>query len=139
VISLAGGWPDTSTFPPDSYAALMSTVASRSCARALQYGPTEGLMLVKNCVAQVMRSEGWNRSGRGGVDRRRQQVIDIVCRRARSPAPVVSVAPTPAAVSIPSLRITWATQFLTSISPSVGPYWSARAHERLATVLISAA
>src|SRR5437870_1620340 len=58
VISLAGGWPDTSTFPPDSYAALMSTVASRSCARALQYGPTEGLGLVKNCVAQVMRSEG---------------------------------------------------------------------------------
>ena len=46
VISLAGGWPDTSTFPPDSYAALMSTVASQSCARALQYGPTDGLALV---------------------------------------------------------------------------------------------
>ena len=29
VISLAGGLPDTSTFPPDSYAALMSTVAAR--------------------------------------------------------------------------------------------------------------
>ena len=58
VISLAGGWPDTSTFPPDSYAALMSDVAGNSCARALQYGPTEGLMLVKQCVAEVMRSEG---------------------------------------------------------------------------------
>ena len=43
VISLAGGLPDTSTFPPDSYAALMGTVAGESCARALQYGPTEGL------------------------------------------------------------------------------------------------
>jgi 2-aminoadipate transaminase len=40
VISLAGGLPDTSTFPPDSYASLMSSVAAGSCARALQYGPT---------------------------------------------------------------------------------------------------
>src|SRR5579871_3192971 len=58
VISLAGGWPDTSTFPADSYAALMSRVASESCARALQYGPTEGLSVVKRCVAQVMAAEG---------------------------------------------------------------------------------
>src|SRR5436305_310645 len=58
VISLAGGWPDTSTFPPDSYAALMSTVASNSCARALQYGPTEGLTMVKRCIAEVMQAEG---------------------------------------------------------------------------------
>ena len=49
---------DTSTFPADSYAALMSTVASKSCARALQYGPTEGLSLLKACIAQVMQAEG---------------------------------------------------------------------------------
>src|SRR4249919_3583650 len=42
VISLAGGMPDTSTFPPDSYASLMNTVAAESCARALQYSPTDG-------------------------------------------------------------------------------------------------
>ena len=30
VISLAGGMPDTSTFPPESYAALMSSVAAQS-------------------------------------------------------------------------------------------------------------
>jgi 2-aminoadipate transaminase len=47
VISLAGGMPDTSTFPPDSYASVMGTVAAESCARALQYSPTEGLALVK--------------------------------------------------------------------------------------------
>src|SRR5437879_4044816 len=46
VISLAGGMPDTGTFPPDSYASLMSKVATESCARALQYAPTEGLTLV---------------------------------------------------------------------------------------------
>src|SRR6202042_1342095 len=54
VISLAGGLPAPSTFPPDSYAALMRTVAVNSCARALQYGPTEGFALVKRCIAEVM-------------------------------------------------------------------------------------
>ena len=61
VISLAGGLPDTSTFPPDSYASLMSTVAATSCARALQYGPTEGLAVVKRCIAR-----GDGRRGHGG-------------------------------------------------------------------------
>ena len=58
VISLAGGLPDTSTFPPESYASLMNSVAVESCARALQYGPTEGLGLVKGCIAHVMHAEG---------------------------------------------------------------------------------
>src|SRR5689334_11525564 len=43
VISLAGGLPDTSTFPPDTYASVMDTIALESCAQALQYGPTEGI------------------------------------------------------------------------------------------------
>src|ERR1700684_1006530 len=58
VISLAGGLPDTSTFPPDSYASLMNSVSVQSCARALQYGPTDGLTLVKSCIADVMAAEG---------------------------------------------------------------------------------
>jgi 2-aminoadipate transaminase len=90
VISLAGGWPDTSTFPPDSYAALMSTVASQSCARALQYGPTEGVALVKHCIAEVMRAEGIDCDAdellvtTGG-----QQVIDLVCKTLLDPGDVV--------------------------------------------------
>jgi 2-aminoadipate transaminase len=90
VISLAGGWPDTSTFPPDSYAALMSTVASQSCARALQYGPTEGLALVKRCIVEVMRAEGIHIDPdellvtSGG-----QQVIDLVCKTLLDPGDVV--------------------------------------------------
>ena len=43
VISLAGGLPDTSTFPPERFAKLMATVAAEATARALQYGPTEGM------------------------------------------------------------------------------------------------
>ncbi len=90
VISLAGGWPDTSTFPPDSYASLMSRVASESCARALQYGPTEGLSVVKRCVRQVMAAEGMEIDPdevlvtTGG-----QQVIDLVCKTLINPGDVI--------------------------------------------------
>jgi 2-aminoadipate transaminase len=90
VISLAGGLPDTSTFPPDSYAALMGTVAARSCAQALQYGPTEGLQAIKDCIAAVMTAEGMEIDGdqllvtTGG-----QQVIDLVCKTLLDPGDVV--------------------------------------------------
>jgi 2-aminoadipate transaminase len=96
VISLAGGWPDTSTFPPDSYASVMGAVAAESCARALQYGPTEGLTLVKRCIVEVMREEGMSVDAdellvtTGG-----QQVIDLVCKTLIDPGDVVvAEAPT---------------------------------------------
>ncbi|MBV9311615.1 MAG: PLP-dependent aminotransferase family protein [Solirubrobacterales bacterium] len=90
VISLAGGLPDTSTFPPDSYAALMGTVAARSCAQALQYAPTEGLQAIKDCIRAVMAAEGMESDGdellvtTGG-----QQVIDLVCKTLLDPGDVV--------------------------------------------------
>jgi 2-aminoadipate transaminase len=97
VISLAGGLPDTSTFPPDSYAALMGQVASESCARALQYGPTEGMDVLKRCVVAVMEEEGI-----AGIDpddvlvtTGGQQVIDLVCKTLIDPGDViVAEAPT---------------------------------------------
>src|SRR4051812_44747974 len=97
VISLAGGLPDTSTFPPDSYAALMQQVAADSCARALQYGPTEGLEVVKGAILEVMSAEGIH-----GVDTEDvlvttggQQVIDLVCKTLIDPGDViVAEAPT---------------------------------------------
>src|SRR5919198_3516148 len=57
VISLAGGLPDTSTFPPDTFAAVTTRIAAESCAKALQYGPTEGLAGTKQCIADVMRAD----------------------------------------------------------------------------------
>src|SRR6204780_2578492 len=56
VISLAGGLPDTSTFPPELYAKLMSQVAADSTARALQYGPTGGMAVVMEGIVQVMEA-----------------------------------------------------------------------------------
>src|SRR5436190_16166591 len=57
VISLAGGLPDTSTFPPDTFAAVAQRIAADSCAKALQYGPTEGLPETNDCIAEVTGAE----------------------------------------------------------------------------------
>ncbi len=97
VISLAGGLPDTSTFPADSYAGLMGRVAAESCARALQYGPTEGLEVVKRCILEVMAEENMS-----GIDTDEvlvttggQQVIDLLCKTLIDPGDViVAEAPT---------------------------------------------
>ena len=96
VISLAGGLPDTSTFPPDSYASLMSTVSVQSCARALQYGPTEGFALVKSCIADVMAAEGMRvDTDEMLVTTGGQQAIDLVCKTLVDPGDVVvAEAPT---------------------------------------------
>jgi 2-aminoadipate transaminase len=96
VISLAGGLPDTSTFPPDTFAAVAQRIAAESCAKALQYGPTEGLDGTKACIAEVMAAEGMAVDPQdllvtaGG-----QQVIDLVCKTLVDPGDViVAEAPT---------------------------------------------
>jgi 2-aminoadipate transaminase len=103
IISLAGGLPDTSTFPAEDFAALMARVAVDASARALQYGPTEGLDEVKDCIAQVMAAEDMEVEREdllvttGG-----QQVIDLVCKTLIDPGDVVvAEAPTyPGAVPV---------------------------------------
>ncbi len=103
IISLAGGLPDTSTFPAEDFAALMARVAVDSSAQALQYGPTEGLDDVRDCIVQVMAAEGME------VERDEllvttggQQVIDLVCKTLIDPGDVVvAEAPTyPGAVPV---------------------------------------
>ncbi len=96
VISLAGGLPDTSTFPPELFAKLMTTVAVDATARALQYGPTEGIASTVDAIMQVMAAEGTDVDAddvivtTGG-----QQVIDLVCKALIDPGDVViAEAPT---------------------------------------------
>jgi 2-aminoadipate transaminase len=96
VISLAGGLPDTSTFPPESFAAQMTRIAHESSAEALQYGPTEGFAETKACIAEVMEAEGMSPDPddlivtTGG-----QQAIDLVCKTLVDPGdPVICEAPT---------------------------------------------
>jgi 2-aminoadipate transaminase len=96
VISLAGGLPDTSTFAPELYAKLMAQVAADSTARALQYGPTEGMAATVRCIVEVMASEGTLVDpGDVIVTTGGQQVIDLVCKTLIDPGDViVTEAPT---------------------------------------------
>jgi 2-aminoadipate transaminase len=96
VISLAGGLPDTSTFPRDSFAAQMTRIARESSAEALQYGPTEGFEETKACIVEVMAAEGMSPDPddlivtTGG-----QQAIDLITKTLVDPGdPVVCEAPT---------------------------------------------
>jgi 2-aminoadipate transaminase len=103
VISLAGGLPDTSTFPPDTFAAVAQRIASESCAKALQYGPTEGLEETKDCIAEVMGAEGMSVDSEDVlVTTGGQQVIDLVTKTLIDPGDVVvAEGPTyPGAVSV---------------------------------------
>jgi 2-aminoadipate transaminase len=103
VISLAGGLPDTSTFPPQSFAAQMTRIAQESAAQALQYGPTEGFVETKECILEVMAAEGMRPDiedvivTTGG-----QQAIDLLCKALLDPGDVVFCeAPTyPGAVPV---------------------------------------
>ena len=90
IISLAGGLPDTSTFPPDTFAAVAQRIASESCAKALQYGPTEGLEETKDCIAEVMGAEGMRVDTEDVlVTTGGQQVIDLVTKTLIDPGDVV--------------------------------------------------
>jgi 2-aminoadipate transaminase len=103
VISLAGGLPDTSTFPPDTFAAVASRIATESCARALQYGPTEGLEETKRCILEVMAAENMRADPEDVVvTTGGQQVIDLVTKTLIDPGDVViAEAPTyPGAVPV---------------------------------------
>ncbi len=96
VISFSGGLPDTSTFAPGFFTELMGRVANDSVARALQYGPTEGLADVREAIALVMEAEGMRVDPdsilptSGG-----QQALDLVCKILIDPGDViVAEAPT---------------------------------------------
>ncbi len=96
VISLAGGLPDTSTFAPELFAKLMSQVAAEQTARALQYGPTEGMAAAAACIVEVMAAEGTLvDASEVIVTTGGQQVIDLVCKTLIDPGDViVAEAPT---------------------------------------------
>jgi 2-aminoadipate transaminase len=103
VISLAGGLPDTSTFPAGTFAAQMTRIAQKSTAEALQYGPTEGFAETVDCILEVMGAEGMLPDPddvivtTGG-----QQAIDLICKTLVDPGDVVICeAPTyPGAVPV---------------------------------------
>jgi 2-aminoadipate transaminase len=90
VISLAGGLPDTSSFPPKTFAAQMTRIAQESAAEALQYGPTEGFRETVDCIVEVMGAEGMLPDPEDViVTTGGQQAIDLLCKALVDPGDVV--------------------------------------------------
>ncbi|MBJ7348001.1 MAG: PLP-dependent aminotransferase family protein [Thermoleophilaceae bacterium] len=96
IISLAGGLPDTSTFPADVLESVLVTLSRTLSAEALQYGPTEGNLAIKACVSDVMRAEGMSiEPDQMIVTTGGQQVIDLVTRTLIDPGDIIiAEAPT---------------------------------------------
>ncbi len=103
IISLAGGLPDTSSFPKDTFAQMMQEIAANHMAESLQYGPTEGFDDTKRHIVEIMAEEGMDADiedmivTTGG-----QQVIDIVTKTFINPGDtIICEAPTyPGAVPV---------------------------------------
>src|SRR4051794_35763957 len=90
IISLAGGLPDTTTFPAEDVAAIAAKMAAENAAKALQYGPTDGLAAVKDCVSEVMDAEGAPvHPDELLITTGGQQVIDLVCKTLVDPGDVI--------------------------------------------------
>jgi 2-aminoadipate transaminase len=90
VISFAGGLPDTSSFPPETFASMTARIADESCARALQYGPTEGLAETKGCIVDVMAAEQMSVDpGDVLVTTGGQQVLDLVTKTLIDPGDTI--------------------------------------------------
>jgi len=103
VISLAGGLPDTSTFPAQTFAAQMTRIAQESTAEALQYGPTEGFRETVDCIVEVMGAEGMLPDPEDViVTTGGQQAIDLLCKTLVDPGDaVICEAPTyPGAIPV---------------------------------------
>ncbi|MFY9470339.1 MAG: PLP-dependent aminotransferase family protein [Solirubrobacterales bacterium] len=96
VISLAGGLPDTKSFPPELLESVMSQMARTSSAELLQYGPTEGLGPMKDCIVEVMAAENMTVEPENLlVTTGGQQVIDLVTRTLVDPGDtIIAEAPT---------------------------------------------
>jgi 2-aminoadipate transaminase len=103
VISLAGGLPDTSSFPRQTFAAQMTRIAQESAAEALQYGPTEGFRETVDCIVEVMGAEGMLPDPEDViVTTGGQQAIDLLCKTLIDPGDaVICEAPTyPGAIPV---------------------------------------
>jgi 2-aminoadipate transaminase len=58
IISLAGGFPDTASFPQEIYDEVTAAIGHDRLASVLQYGPTEGLRELRELIVGIMAHEG---------------------------------------------------------------------------------
>jgi len=90
VISLAGGLPDTSTFPVELFEEITEGIARNGLARALQYGPTEGLDGLREAIPGLMAREGTGADPEDvTITTGGQQALDLVTKALVDPGDVL--------------------------------------------------
>ena len=90
IISLAGGFPNTESFPREVFDEVMGRIASDHLASSLQYGPTEGLGELREQIVRVMAHEGAiARAGDLIVTTGGQQGIDLAIGTFVDPGDIV--------------------------------------------------
>jgi len=90
IISLAGGFPDTESFPREIWDEVWAAVTADHMASSLQYGPTEGLSELRERICEVMAHEGASaRPDDIIVTTGGQQAIDLSIRTFVDPGDVV--------------------------------------------------
>ncbi len=81
IISLAGGFPDTHSFPREVFEEIGHVIAREHMASTLQYGPTEGLLELRERICDVMAQEGAEAHPDGVIiTSGGQQAIDLAIR-----------------------------------------------------------
>ncbi len=81
---------DTSSFPPATFAAITARIAHESSAKALQYGPTEGLTETIGCIREVMAEEGMSVDPEDViVTTGGQQALDLMAKILIDPGDVI--------------------------------------------------
>ena len=96
VISLASGMPDTASFPKDLLESVFVDMARHHSAELLQYTPTEGILPVKQRIAEVMAAENIKADVENIlVTTGGQQAIDLITRVLVDPGDtIITEAPT---------------------------------------------
>lgn len=90
IITLAGGLPDTDSFPAEVFDEVWQAIARDHRASALQYGPTEGLLELREMICGIMAEGGAEAQPDGIiVTAGGQQAIDLSVRTFVDPGDVV--------------------------------------------------
>lgn len=96
MISLAGGLPAPETFPVKIIEKLAISVLKKYPNIALQYGPTEGLQLLREVLVEFLKEKGIKTSFKNiGITSGSQQFLDLIAKATINPDDYIFVeAPT---------------------------------------------